>query len=248
MSIGTIISDSLKYPFSNIKRAFGLLLLFLGSILIIPAFLALGYNLRIIENTINGSNELPPFDEWGNMFIDGLRFFAVTLIFLIIPDILMIYVIPWILATYFGIFQISNYLLSNIIGLLVTLPFNLAYIMALGNMAHEVRFGAAFEFNKIFGFIKRIGWPKYVMYIIVFALIDLLLSLIPDFSALLQISLGFKWFIVDLILLIGISIYLSMYRGRFIGLMYREGQPFLEDNQKIDANPGTEENKDIGTI
>jgi hypothetical protein len=156
MSIGVIISDSLKYPFSNIKRAFGLLLLFLGSFLIIPAFLALGYNIRIIKNTINGSNELPQFNEWGNMFTDGLKYFGVSLIFFIIP-IILLFVIPWILEMYFGIFQIANYLLSNVIGLLITLPFELVYIMAWGNMAHEGRFGAAFEFNRIFGFIGKIA-------------------------------------------------------------------------------------------
>ena len=88
MSIGTILSDSLKYPFTNIKRLIGFIILLLGSILIIPALCAMGYILRIIEYTTHGSNELPPFDEWGKMFKDGLKYIAVTMIFLIIPNIL----------------------------------------------------------------------------------------------------------------------------------------------------------------
>jgi hypothetical protein len=149
---------------------------------------------------------------------------------------------------YSGISQMGTYLLSNVIGLLITLPFDLVYIMALGNMAHEGRFGAAFEFNKIFGFIGKIGWPKYVFYILIFVIIELLLSSIPDFSAILQISLGFRWFIVDLILLIVILIYLSMYRGRFTGLIYREGHRSTKNSPEIENKSEVKENQDIKTV
>ena len=123
----------MKFPFSNVGRAFGLLLLFLGSIFIIPIILALGYIFRIIEHTINGSNELPPFDEWGNMFTDGIKYLVATAIYLIVPNILTFVLFKGMLASiYTGGSQISL-LLVSVIGLVVALPFDLVYIMALGN-------------------------------------------------------------------------------------------------------------------
>ena len=65
MNLGDTVLDALKFPFSNVGRAAGLLLLFLGSILIIPIIMALGYIFRIIEHTINGSDELPPLVNGG---------------------------------------------------------------------------------------------------------------------------------------------------------------------------------------
>ena len=61
----------MSYPFSNSKRIMGLgFLLSICSLFIIPAVFAGGYLLRIIENTLSGDYELPPFGQWKKMFID----------------------------------------------------------------------------------------------------------------------------------------------------------------------------------
>ncbi|HML05123.1 MAG TPA: hypothetical protein VK426_05040 [Methanobacterium sp.] len=36
--------------------------------------------------------------------------------------------------------------------------------------------------------------------------------------------------------------------SRFAGLIYREGQPYLEDDQKIESNSEIGENQDIETV
>lgn len=269
MSIGTILSDSLKYPFFNIKRVTGFILLLLGSIFIIPAIMALGYILRIIEHTTHGSNELPPFDEWGKMFKDGLKYIAVTMIFLIIPNILMIVVSPGILTLYSGGFQIGMYLLSNIIGLIIFTPFRMIYFMAIGNMAYKRQFDGIFEFNNIIKFIRAIGWLKYMLYLLVFAIIGDLFSMFSSIVQYLLISQGwvviqkggslpgiqkgnslliheggFLLFITSFI----ISIYLIIYGARFIGLIYRKGSQLIKTDQETENNTEIKENQDMGTI
>jgi hypothetical protein len=238
----------LKFPFSNIGRAFGLLLLFLGSIFIIPIIMALGYIFRIIEHTINGSNELPPFDEWGNMFVDGIKYLVATAIYLIVPNILTFVLSKGMLSSFYaGDSQISLILVS-VIGLVVALPFDLVYIMALGNMVREDRFGAAFDFSKIFGLIGKIGWPKYVLYILIFALIGLLLGILANLGTFLQISFGLGWGAAGILISLLVQVYLVMYQGRYIGLIYRKGSPGENDSQETEFKSELIENKDTETV
>lgn len=85
MNLSEILSESFKYPLSNLKRMLILGILLALNILIIPAILSMGYYIRIIESSFQGSNELPPFNEWGKMFTDGLKYIVVLLIYLGIP-------------------------------------------------------------------------------------------------------------------------------------------------------------------
>jgi hypothetical protein len=241
MNLGDMILDALKFPFSNIKRSAGLLLLLLGSILIIPAIMVAGYIFRIIKQTTNGSNELPPFDEWGEMIEDGFRYIAASVVYLIVPNILTLLLTRgMLLSVYSGGFQMSTYLLATIVGMLIALPFDLVYVMALGNMAHEGRFGAAFDFSKIFGLIGKIGWPRYVSYILIVTILGVLVGMISGLSKALQVSFGLEWGLIGIILAILIQIYLSIYRGRYTGLIYRNGSllangnPETKGDSKID--------------
>ena len=235
----------MKFPFSNVGRAFGLLLLFLGSIFIIPIILALGYIFRIIEHTINGSNELPLFDEWGDMFRDGLKYIAVTITYLIVPNILtFVLTNEMFFSIYSGGFQIGH-LLITVMGMLIALPFDLVYIMALGNMAHEDRFGAAFDFSKIFGLIGKMGWPKYVLYVLIFAIIGSMLGIIANLGTFMQISFEL-WGALSIIISLLVQIYLVMYQGRYIGLICRKGILMAKNDEEIEGNFEVEENKDTG--
>lgn len=243
-----MISDSLKYPFTNINRALGLILLLLGSILIIPAVCAIGYILRIIENTSHGSNELPPFEEWGDMIMAGLKYIAATIIYLVIPYILMFTVFPGVITSYSGGFSIEKFLLSTIIGLVIFLPFRLVYIIALGNMAYERRFKAAFQFRKLKRFIEEIGWLKYFAYVLVFDLIGELFGLISTVAIYLEVPLGLTGLVIGAIVSVLISSYVSLYGARFIGLIYLKGQRSVKNDHEIESSTGIKEKQDIETV
>ena len=73
MDIGDVISDSLRYPSSDWIKVVILGVLFIISFFIIPLFLAMGYIFRVIKASLAGVEELPSFDEWGEMFIDGIK-------------------------------------------------------------------------------------------------------------------------------------------------------------------------------
>ncbi|MCE5215244.1 MAG: DUF4013 domain-containing protein [Methanobacterium sp.] len=77
MDFGEIVSNGLKYPSTGWSKV-----LILGVILIIPIvnFIGWGYLLRIMRATFTGIDELPDFDEVGELFIDGIKIFVIGLI------------------------------------------------------------------------------------------------------------------------------------------------------------------------
>lgn len=91
-----MLRDALAYPArgdGTVKRVgLGGALLLLST-LVLPAFLLYGYFLRVLGSAASGETEPPDFDEWGEMFVDGLRVFVVVLAYLL-PVFLMTFVMP----------------------------------------------------------------------------------------------------------------------------------------------------------
>ncbi|OPX59769.1 MAG: hypothetical protein A4E25_00961 [Methanobacterium sp. PtaB.Bin024] len=180
MDIGEIISDSIKYPSSDWGKVLMLGVIFIASILIIPIFLAMGYVFRIIKSTLVGIDELPEFDEIGDMFIDGLKIFVVGIVYSI--PIWIIYGIIFVLglgmitaygdavtsSTAFGLMAVI-YIVLIIVAFIV----GLFELMAIANMAYyNGDLEAAFRFREILEHISNIGWGKYIVTMIVIGIIS----------------------------------------------------------------------------
>ena len=72
-------------------------LLLLTSPLIVPSILVLGYVSRVLRQTADGDDVPPEFDEWGELFSEGLKGFVVTLVYSLLP------VMVFALAAVFGV-------------------------------------------------------------------------------------------------------------------------------------------------
>ena len=83
-----MFQEALNYPRNSdsaVKNvAIGGVLLFL-SVLFVPTFFVLGYVVRSLRNVMNGIEEPPAFDEWGELFVDGLKAFAIGLAYSLVP-------------------------------------------------------------------------------------------------------------------------------------------------------------------
>ncbi|MDS0258971.1 DUF4013 domain-containing protein [Haloarcula sp. S1CR25-12] len=64
--------------------AIGGILLFL-SFLFVPALAAFGYVVRSLRHVLNGVEEPPEFDDWGDLLTDGAKAFAIGLVYALIP-------------------------------------------------------------------------------------------------------------------------------------------------------------------
>lgn len=223
-------------------RFLGLLALLIGSILIIPAFLAWGYLLRIVEHTIYGSNELPVFDDWSRMFSDGLKYIVSNIIYFIVPLALIILSLVGMgFSARSGSSQTAVYLLLLLVGLILNIFVAMVYIMAVGNMAYAERLGAAFEFSTIFGYIKGIGSLTYFAYAFVFFVILGIIGIFFNVNLWSHIF-GMAGLVVGGILYIIFSVYSSMARSRFSGLMYLEGYFKVNPEDETDQYFAVEEN------
>ena len=124
MDYGEIVSNAIKYPSTGWIKV-----LILGVILIIPIvnFIGWGYLLRIMKATFTGFNELPDFDDIGDLFIDGLKIFVIFLIAAI--PFIVVYLLAILTAyatTYNSIYWVLAIIFYLILFLLVY-PYLLMY-------------------------------------------------------------------------------------------------------------------------
>lgn len=223
MDIGEIISDSLSYPSQDWKKVLILGILTIISILVIPAFLVMGYFFRILKSSIAGFDELPDFDEWGEMFIDGLKIFVVQFVYLLIP-LIVIFIGMWASIASISVTDagtMTNPVLfmglmggTAIIGIILAIIFELIGSIAVANMAlNNSEFGAAFRFGEILEKISMIGWGKYIVWYIVMIVI----SLIGGFIAGILNVIPFIGMIIAMLV---VYPYLTMFSARSLALLF----------------------------
>lgn len=172
-----------------------------GVLLVIPIvnLIAYGYILKVMKGAIDGKPGMPKWDDWGNLFMNGLMAFIISLIYMIIPILILFVSAGGIVAAAlsgntemilaaaagaFGGFLIAG-LLALILGFL--LP------MALAMYVTENDFGAALRVNAVIRRINSVFNDYLLVYIVVIALAFILgvLNGIPLLGVLILIFGGF---------------------------------------------------------
>jgi hypothetical protein len=190
MDFGKTIGDSFEYAKEGLVGKWVNWLLLIISCIIFP--LILGYIVRIFR----GSQKAPELNEWGSMFIDGIKLFIVVLIYAI-PLIIVAFVVFGI-AIFTGIFSLTDLGQGNpaaIMGLIMTSIFGaiilailsiiigLILATAIVRFARMDSFGEAFNFTAISNHIGKIGiWSYIIALIIMFIIIwviEIILMMIP---------------------------------------------------------------------
>ncbi len=212
-----IITDSIIYPFLDVKKYLTIFILLLTSFLIVPAIMASGYLLRIIENTTHGSFSLK-VDKSRNTLKDGVKFLALFLIFGIV-----FYGILEVLETFLINFTLLTGPGTYLIVAIFTIAFNMLFIMCLGHMAYEQRFRSAFDFKKIFNLIKKVGIKKYTFLVVIFTLLAEVINeawswLMSSIIVFTGIWAEVSFFVLTMVLFT----YILLFASRFTGLIYPE--------------------------
>lgn len=225
MEIGEIISDSMKYPTSDWTK-----IIILAVILLIPIvnFIGMGYVLRIIKGTLAGLDDLPDFDEVGELFIDGLKILVVGIVYAI-PIWIIAAIIGFILSLIFGATTSTTYysadatamiggmIASYAVIIIVALIVGLIEIIGIVNMAYyDGDLGAAFRFSDILNYIATIGWGKYIITYIIIALIGMVITLVAGFIGILIFFVG-----IFITLPLAMS-FLYMFGTRAIALLFTD--------------------------
>lgn len=151
-------------------------------IFLLIGFFPLGYLYRIIKSTFQGSDELPNFDSWKSMFIDGFKV-ALVLFIYAIPLIIIgsIPIISQLTMTTFSMptLTIWSFLTGSNISLLLMILIGLIEYLGIANLVlYQGELAAAFRLREIIKRISMIGWIRYLISYLLVWVLGLVLVLI----------------------------------------------------------------------
>lgn len=257
MNIGEIIEDSMKYPLSNWKNflilgiiviisglyvnatqigADFVIIAILGVIGFIVSLLVNGYGLRIIKTSLANFAELPEFNAWVDMFIDGIKVLIVSIVYMIPALILGIFIALFFGSTLLDIMLMNmnpippaidigallNAGILIFIAILYTILILPVASIATANMAYyDSKLISAFKFSEIFNKIGNIGWLNFIIWYIITGIIYLVLLFIGGFIAGLFNLISF--IIGGLIISLIVTPYTTIYVVRSVALIYKSG-------------------------
>jgi hypothetical protein len=168
---------------------------------LVIGFLITGYELDIIKFGIERDPGSPGID-FVRQFLNGVKFFVVYLVYMIIPII-----IGAILAVIF------QHWLSGILTAIVSIIFSLALMMGHCRLAKTEDLGYALAIGEAIGDISKVGIIKIILFIILIFIISLVLFFI--------VLMILRWNnIVGGILMGILVVYLTFFVGRATGLLY----------------------------
>lgn len=186
MEYGTLLGNSFEYTKECLVGKWMKWILLIISTIIFP--LIYGYVMRIYK----GTTPAPELENWGGLFIDGIKLLIVGILYAI-PLIIVAIVMGFgavgaamaggDVAAFgtMGLGLLVFFIVAIIIGLIVPI----AYI----RFSRMESFGEAFNFSAIFAHIGKIGWVDYIIALIILAVvlgvIEVILMLIPILGAIL---------------------------------------------------------------
>lgn len=153
-----MIADGLSYPVSGDSVVGRILigsLLGFASVLVVPAFLLAGYLVRVLGSAARGESAPPAFDDWGSMFVTGLKATVVAFVYGLVPVGAVVVLVVTLLSGAAIGGEAAGGLLAGV-GLLGVLFATVASVLvyylvpaALTNMAVEGEIGAAFDLGRL---------------------------------------------------------------------------------------------------
>jgi hypothetical protein len=183
---------------------------------ILSAFLA-GYQIRILR----GTTPLPPVDNFGKLFADGIRYIIIQFVYMI-PVIVVIALVAGAAiiaaATGSNTDALVPLIGSLLLGILIALV--LAFVIGLFAVIGVVRFSRtgsvkeAFNFTGILATIRKIGWGSYILafiiLVVVIMVIQIVAGIIPIIGGIIQLI---------------ISPWITVFASRYICLLYDSAGP-----------------------
>lgn len=158
------LETALRYPWndgdSGTTLVVGGILTLLGPLLV-PAFLVLGYTLRVVECELADADEPPRFEDWGALLVDGIKAAVAMVAYLLVPMVVAAFVLAAVAGAAGFRFRGGVPTLTNaaaVGGLFLAIALLLAGLLlvvtylapaALVHLARTRRIGAAFAVEDV---------------------------------------------------------------------------------------------------
>lgn len=228
----------LRFPFQGPDWAnrfiVGSALLFAGWVVpLLPVLFVYGYAVELMRRVMQGEDpELPPWQDWGRLFTDGLRAFVVAFVYLLPGTVLYFGGIGFYYISFFlmAVFQpqdppIGLFLLAFAVLFLGFFLGSLFYLLggfplpaALAQFVTEDRLAAAFHFRRWWTVLRKRGWEYLAAWLLLLgiAVAAYLILMLPYYTVCLC------WLVPFLI--IPVAFYLTVVAAALFGIVWREYQ------------------------
>ncbi len=197
MDFGNMIGDSFEYAKEAVVGKWNQwLMLIIATILLgIPL---MGYSLKVLR----GEKPAPEVTDWGTLFIDGIKYIIISIIWAI-PAFIVLFLAVGVTALgamsgdpTAAMAAVGGMLIGMLIFFIVFVIIALFEIIGIIRFARTGSMGEAFNFSAILATIGKIGWGSYIIALIVLFVVGIVWGIIVT--------------IIMMIPILGIIIYLCL--------------------------------------
>jgi hypothetical protein len=208
MDYGSMVGESFAYAKEAVVGKWNKwLMLIIATILLgLPL---MGYSMKVLR----GEKPAPEVEDWGTLFIDGIKYLIVALIYAIPLIIVWVIVIGASAAAIMSGDSTAMMAAFGAVAIGLVIMLILGIIIALFEIIGVVRFartgsiGEAFNFSAILATIAKIGWVPYIIAIVVLVIVAIIFGIIVGIIMMIPI-LGF---LIYLCLISPWALFISRY-------------------------------------
>ncbi len=228
-----------RFPFQGpdwVNRfIIGCALYFAGWVIpIVPVLFVFGYAVEVMRRVIQGEEPgLPLWQDWGRLFVSGLRAFAVALVYLLPGTLIWLGGFAIYMVGSFGLIPFAERqqpdvffmafivlmaicLLSFFVGSLLLFLGVIPLPAAMAHFVAEDRLGAAFQVRRWWTVLKERRWEYAIAWLLLFGII----SVVYLAQLLLYYSVCLCWLIP--ISSAPVGFYATLVSAALFGLVWRD--------------------------
>ena len=224
------LSDNLSNSFAFARKLFSdfgrLVILIVLDLIPIVNLIVTGYASRVLRES-PGADSPPKLENYGDLFIDGLKIVIASVIYMLLPLILIAagfgsffaamvtgggpnFMWGGFTPAYMGLLGGTGVVLV-LVGLLVAFVMLILLAAGIAHMIKTGKFGKAFAFGEILNVIGKIGWGKYIAWLILIVVLAAIVGAIAG-------AIPYVGWIIAAI----IGPALTVFYFRSLGLLYSE--------------------------
>lgn len=246
MIFGFDLKEIFFFPFKDEAARknllIGTLIFLIGMIIpVLPVILITGYAVQVSKRVLNGESlQMPSWEDWSSLFKDGLKLFAIRMIYslplliIAIPLMLSLIGLPIFLETAEGqnqdaLFAIFMVVIMGGLCILIPLSLPLAVIIPAAEMhaIEQDNFSAAFQFKNWWQ-VLRANLGGFIVAFVIYYLATFAMTFV------VQIVMATVVLACLLIVLLpGVSVYAMLIMYATIAIAYRDGRTKLNTAQAV---------------
>ena len=246
MIFGFDLKEIFFFPFKDEAARknllIGTLIFLIGMIIpVLPVILITGYAVQVSKRVLNGESlQMPAWEDWSSLFKDGLKLFAIRMIYslplliIAIPLMLSLIGLPIFLETAEGqnqdaIFAIFMVVIMGGLCILIPLSLPLAVIIPAAEMhaIEQDNFSAAFQFKNWWQ-VLRANLGGFIVAFVIYYLATFAMTFVVQ---ILMATVVLACLLI--VLLPGVSVYAMLIMYATIAIAYRDGRTKLNAAQAV---------------